>query len=70
MADTAKRYNLVLPVDLYTELSDLAKARNTSVVDLLRTYTKLGIWLTKELDATNSQLIIRNDEKEREILIF
>jgi hypothetical protein len=67
---TQKRYNFVLPTDLYNELFRVAENRNMKVIELLRMFVKLGLWLLQELESPGTQLVIKNGDKERELLIF
>jgi hypothetical protein len=68
-ADSVKRYNLVLPETLYRNVQDLANKEHTTVIDILRRFIKLGLFITKLDDSTT--FIVRNeDSKEREILFF
>lgn len=65
-----KRYNLVLSETLYAELEDAARKRNTSVVDMLRRYIRLGL-LVEEIDANpHAELLIREGERERQIVLI
>lgn len=64
-----KRYNLVLPENLYAEVQGLANKEHTTVIDLLRRFIKLGLFITRLDDSTT--FIVRNEDgKEREILFF
>lgn len=38
-----KRYNLVLPDDLFNQVQDLADRRHTTVAETLRKFIKLGL---------------------------
>jgi hypothetical protein len=70
-SDTAvKRYNLVLPESLYHEVQSLANKEHTTVIDLLRRFIKLGLLVTKLTQDENASLIIREGDKEREIILF
>ncbi|MDI6695368.1 MAG: hypothetical protein QME21_10000 [Anaerolineales bacterium] len=65
-----KRYNLVLPGEMFTELERVARKRHTSVVEVLRRYIKLGL-LVEEIDARpGSELLIREGERERQIVLI
>jgi hypothetical protein len=65
-----KRYNLGLPEDLYEELRRVADERQTTVLALLRSFIKLGL-LAIELENTpDATLLIREDGKEREIMLL
>jgi len=65
-----KRYTLVLPEDLFDAVQSLATQRQTTVVDLLRRFIKLGL-IAARLEATpDAALIIREGDTEREILLL
>jgi ATP-dependent Clp protease ATP-binding subunit ClpA len=65
-----KRYNLVVPEELFDELQQLADRDHTTVVDLLRRFIKLGLLATRINETPGSALLIREGEKEREILLL
>jgi ATP-dependent Clp protease ATP-binding subunit ClpA len=65
-----KRYNLVLPEDLYQQVQALAERDNTTVVEVLRRFIKLGLLATRVSEAPDSALIIREGGREREILML
>ncbi len=65
-----KRYNLALPEDLYAEVQALADRQHTTVVELLRRFIKLGLLATAVQERHDAALIIREGEKEREILLL
>jgi len=65
-----KRYSLVLPEDLFTALQTLADQRQTTVVDLIRRFIKLGLIAAKIEDTPGAALLIRQDDTEREIILL
>jgi ATP-dependent Clp protease ATP-binding subunit ClpC len=65
-----RRYNLVLPDELYEELQQLADRQHTTVVEILRRFVKLGLLATKISESPGSALIIREGDREREILLL
>ena len=65
-----KRYSLVLPEDLFTALQTLADQRQTTVVDLIRRFIKLGLIAAKVEDTPGVALLIREGETEREIILL
>ena len=65
-----KRYSLVLPEDLFTALQTLADQRQTTVVDLIRRFIKLGLIAAKIEDTPGAALLIREGETEREIILL
>ena len=65
-----KRYNLVLPEDLFTALQELADQRQTTVVDLIRRFIKLGLIAAKVEDTPGAALIIREGDTEQRIILL
>jgi len=65
-----KRYNLALPEDLYDEVQSLADRQQTTVVEVLRRFIRLGLLATEVQDRTGTALIIRDGDREREILLL
>jgi hypothetical protein len=69
-AKKVKRYNLVLPEELFNELQAEAERRQVTVVELLRKYIKLGLLVNRSLDSPDSSLLIREGNAEKEIVII
>lgn len=65
-----KKYNLALPQALFDELQEVADKRHTTVVELLRRFIKLGLIAIQIDETPDAALIIREGDKEREILIL
>jgi hypothetical protein len=65
-----KRYSLVLPEDLFTAIQALADQRQTTVVDLIRRFIKLGLIAAKIEDTPDAALIIREGDTERQIILL
>src|SRR5262245_58664691 len=65
-----KRYNLVLPEDLFTALQELADKRQTTVVDLIRRFIKLGLIAAKVEETPDAALIIREGDTEQRIILL
>ena len=63
-----KRYHLVLPEALYSELQKAAADKNTTVVSLLRRFIRLGLLALKAQDEPDSALVFKNGKRERRIL--
>src|SRR5215210_102730 len=64
-----KRYSLVLPEDLFTAIQALADQRQTTVVDLIRRFIKLGLIAAKIEDTPGTALIIRDGDTEQQIIL-
>lgn len=65
-----KRYNLVLPEELFNEVQRIADDRQTSVVDILRRFIKLGLLADQIEKSPDSALIIREGNAERQIILI
>ncbi|MBZ0302929.1 MAG: hypothetical protein K8J31_24500 [Anaerolineae bacterium] len=65
-----KRYNLGLPKDVYEELRRVADQRQTTVLAILRSFIKLGLLAIEIENTPDATLLIREDGKEREIMLL
>ena len=65
-----KRYNLVLPEELFNAVQELADRRHTTVVDLIRRFIKLGLIAARIEDTPDAALIIREGDSEQQILLL
>jgi hypothetical protein len=65
-----KRFNVVLPDDLFREMQDLADRRHTSVVELMRRFCRLGLLVTRASETAGSAFILRDGDRERELLLL
>src|SRR5262245_24968443 len=65
-----KRYSLVLPEDLFMAIQELADQRQTTVVDLIRRFIKLGLIAAKIEDTPGAALLIREGDTERQIILL
>lgn len=65
-----KRYNLAIPEELFKEVEQLAAKEQTTVVDLLRRFIKLGLLTTRLQESPDAALIIRQGNTERQLVIL
>lgn len=65
-----KRYNLAIPEELFDQVQALADRDQTTVLEVLRRFIKLGLLATEVQQRRDAALIIREGEKEREILLL
>ena len=65
-----KRYNLSIPEELFQEVERIAKSHDTTVVDILRRFIKLGLLATKIEGTENAALLIREGNTERQIILL
>ncbi len=68
--DNIKRYNLALPEDLFDSIHELAEKEHTTVLEILRKFIRLGLIAADISKDSNSKLIIREGNAEREILML
>jgi len=67
-----RRYSLVLPEQLFQEVQQLADAEQTTVVELLRRFTRLGVLATRAQQEPGGGLFIREragDAEQRLLLL-
>jgi hypothetical protein len=69
-ATKTKRYNLVLPEGLYDELHGLADRRQTTVVELIRRFIKLGLLVAKAEESPDTAFLIREGDKEQHLVLL
>ncbi len=66
-----KRYNLILPEDLYDAVQKIAEEQHMMVIEVLRKFIRLGILAADVGKDPDSKLIIREAGKmDREILLL
>ena len=64
------RHNVVLPDELYVKLSEEARKRQASVVELIRRYISIGLVLTEIENSPDKELIIREKDHESRLIII
>ncbi len=64
-----KRYNLVLPDKLYDALHVEATKHDTTVVELIRRFIKVGLLILRA-NETGGRFFIREDGQEREVVLI
>lgn len=65
-----KRYNLVIPDELFNEVQELADEKHTTVVELFRRFIKLGLLAAQTENSPEVSLLIREGDTEREIIML
>ena len=68
MPNEMRRYSLQIPTELFDQVQSLADEQQTTVVDLLRRFIKLGLMAAKA--GENTQFIVRTDGVDREIVLL
>ena len=65
-----KRYNLALPRELFEQVEELAELNQTTVVEVLRRFIKLGLVASRIEQTPDAALLIREGSTEREIILL
>lgn len=66
-----KRYNLAIPYYMYDEIKTIADSNDTTILDVIKKFLKLGLTISREQRKQNCEVIIRTDSGiEKEILIL
>jgi hypothetical protein len=68
--DQLKRYNLALPPALFARLQEVAREQNTTVIEVMRRFIKLGLIATEIEKRPDAKLIIREGDSETQILLI
>jgi hypothetical protein len=69
-AKRLKRYNLVLPMELFDEVQKIADSHQTTIVEMLRKFIKLGLLATQIEETPDATLLIREGDTVREIILL
>lgn len=64
------RYNLALPMDLWEAVNKAADDNGTTVVEIIRKCLRVGLLALETQQKPETALIIREDGKERQLLIY
>lgn len=65
-----RRYNLALPEELFSKLEEEANKHNTTVVDMLRRFVKLGLLALSIEESPDAALLIREGNTEKQIMLL
>lgn len=65
-----KRYNLLLPDDLFGEIQALATDEHISILELLRKLIRIGLKFYLFSRSSSARIILREGEQEREIILL
>ena len=65
-----KRYNLAIPEELFNQVQEVADNQHTTVVEILRKFIKLGLLAVQVGDNPDQSLLIREGDKERQIILL
>jgi hypothetical protein len=64
-----KRYSLVVAEDLFDELQELAEQKDTSVVELIRKFIRLGLIVSKAENSPDTTFLLKKGDEVQQILI-
>ena len=67
--DDMKRYQLALPASLYSKVRQAADERGVTVVQLLRTFIKLGLMVLEAEKRSDAELILRTEDSEKHLVL-
>lgn len=67
---TRKRYNMVLPSDLFNQVKAVADDRQETVADILRKLIKIGLSVVEIDRNPNSFLIIREEGIDQRVVFL
>lgn len=65
-----KRFNLVMPMEMYGAIHEIAKDHKLSVTSLLLRFSKLGIMASDVSREPDGAIIFRKGDKERKVILF
>ena len=68
MAKERKRYNLVLPTEVYEKVKQIAEEEDTSVLELMKKFIKLGLLAVEVEKDEDSELILRGKEGDKKLM--
>jgi len=64
------RYNLVIKKELYDAVEAIAQRRGTSVVAVMKQFVKMGLFAERIEGDPNMDLLVREGEVTRVVLLF
>jgi ATP-dependent Clp protease ATP-binding subunit ClpA len=65
-----RRHSLVLPEELFQRVQAMASAEQTTVTDLLRRFTRLGLLVMETQNAPDTSIVIRQGDREQRLLLL
>ena len=65
----SRRYNLVIPEDLYDQIQEIADTHAEPMVSTLKRFIKLGLLVESLRNNPDVKFLIREGDTEREVLI-
>ena len=68
--EKTKRYNMVLPQPLFDEIQRIADERHSTVLEVLKQFIRLGLLVSKAEKSLDAAVIIREGDRERELMLI
>ncbi|MBN1993453.1 MAG: hypothetical protein JW953_12200 [Anaerolineae bacterium] len=68
--DGLKRYNLVLPEEMFNEVRKVADEQQTSMVEVIRKFIKLGLMVSEMQESPEMTVFIKRGGGEEQQIIF
>jgi ATP-dependent Clp protease ATP-binding subunit ClpA len=65
-----RRYSLVLPEALFQQVQELADAEQSTVAELFRRFTKLGLLVMEIQRAPDASIVVRQEGSEQRLLVL
>jgi hypothetical protein len=65
-----KRFNVVLPAELLSDLEEIAEAKHTTVLELIRRFIKLGLLAVRAETTPELEFIVRERGVESRVMIL
>lgn len=70
MEKNIRRYSLILPDPIYEQLNDIADEKGTTMAELIRRFIGLGFLAMKTSNDPDSELLLRNGDTIRGIILL
>jgi hypothetical protein len=65
-----KRYNLVLPEEMFNEVKRVADEQQTSMVEVIRKFIKLGLMVFEMQETAEITLFVKKRGEEQKIILL
>ena len=66
----SKRYNLVIPRELFEKVEEIARENQATVIEILKRFIKLGLIASEVERDPEAKFLIREGETEREVVFL
>lgn len=68
--ENTKRYNLIMSQFLFDELQAIADERHSTVLEVIKQFMRLGLFVFRVGKSSEAAVIIREGDREREIVLL